>query len=73
MAEGKQYGNIYVYHATPEWKMYADDFRSVTGTEPLHDGIGRWFCRNGQAAKRKQRKQSSTSESKQLPKTRDFG
>ncbi len=73
MAEGREFGNIYVYYGTPEWKMYADDYRSVTGAERLHDGIGQWFCRDGQAAKRKHRKAPSTPHADAIPKPRSFG
>ena len=68
-AQNKKYGNIYIHFGTSEWKAYADDFRSVTGAEPIHDGIGRWFYYLGQAAKPKYRKTPADP----LPKPRQFG
>lgn len=47
-----KHGTIWCDHGTDEYKLYADDFRDVTGAWPVPqvyaDGKGRWFKRLGE-------------------------
>jgi hypothetical protein len=49
-------GHIFWHHGTPEWEIYADDFRAKRGLLPMPntyaDGRGRWFKEFGETGDR---------------------
>lgn len=55
---------IWCDYGTSEWDVYAADYKTVTGAEPLPQdrigGRGRWFKANGEAAKPMSRRASAT-------------
>lgn len=50
-----KHGTVYLHRGTKEWDLYAEDYRSVLGVEPMPEagGPGKWFYGLGEAARPK--------------------
>lgn len=47
-----KHGTIYLKRGTEDWRVHAEDYRTVMGAEPLPDRFGGfWFCIRGEAVR----------------------